>query len=379
MARLKLSVTSPPEETAVDKLWETAAEARAVDPCWLLPNRIVGNGLCVVEGDSSSGKSTFLAHLAASITTGKPWLGRKRSSAANVLWLNAEENPASLIRPRLEIAGADLTRIHWPRADEFGVVKMLYLPMAVSYLRDAIDHYGLALIVIEPLVSFVPPELSLNQEGPARSVVDPLNRLAMTTGCTVIVTRGLRKDRTGPRLTHGSGHGTIASTARSVLVIEQPDPESERRVLRTIKCLAPVRVPAMEYTLDRSKHAPRMADLRDLDGSTDDTAADAIDPGERSVRADAREMLRVLCATEYVAVAQIQSAAEASGLGWRTVVRVKAELGIHSRPNRQMGSFFHEWGPPPGGWPPPSPPVRSTPCALPPKQKSPRKSRKKES
>jgi putative DNA primase/helicase len=373
MSRPQLSVTPPPPESDGKKLWETAAEAQAVDPSWLLPGRIVGNGLCIVEGDSNVGKSTFLCHLAASVTTGRKWMGRKKCAPADVLWLSGEESPASMIRPRLLAAGADLDRVHWPAADDTGVVRPLYLPMAVHQLRDAIDLYGLSMIVIEPLVSFVAPELSLNQEGPARSVVDPLNRLCMQTGCTIIVTRGLRKDRSGPRLTHGSGHGTIGQTARSVLVIDQPDPEQERRILRAIKNMSGTRTPPLEYTLDRSGGAPRMVGLTDLVGADDDAVGDQVDPGERSIRADAREMLRTICATEYVAVTIIQAAAEASGLGWRTVVRVKAELRIHSRPNRQMTQFFHEWGPPLGGWTAPTPPVRSTPCALP----RTRKSRKK--
>lgn len=375
MPKPRLSVVPSPPAPTPQYPWQTADQAQAIQAQWLLPGRIIANGLCIVEGDISTGKSTFLAHLAASITTGKKWLGRPKSAPAGVLWLTGEEDPASMIRPRLAAAGADLARVHWPEPDDTGVVRPLYFPGAVHLLREAIDALHLGMIVIEPLVSFVSHDISLNQEGPARSVVDPLNRLAQQTGCCVVITRGLRKDRTGPRTAHGSGHGTIGGTARSVLVIDRPDPDTERRVLRVVRCSLSARTPPVEYTLDMTAGAPRMVGLHDLAGELDDSAADAVDPGERSIRADAREMLRTLCASEYVPVTTVQAAAEASGLGWRTVVRVKAELQIHSRPNRQGGTFFHEWGPPVGGWNAPLPPVRSTSGALP----RARKSRKKTS
>lgn len=377
MTRPQLQVTPAPDEAAEHKMWRAGNEVQPVPTQWMLPARIVGNGLAIVEGDPGSGKSVFLAHLAAAVTTGSAWLGRPRQSAGRVLWLSGEEDFGSMVAPRLLAAGADLGRVHVPQVDDSGASRHLYLPAAARQLRQAVDELGLSMIVIEPLVSFVPADLSLNQEGPSRAIVDPLNWLAIDTGCTVIVTRGLRKDRTGPRLSHGSGHGTIANTARSVLVVDRPDPDRERRVVRTLKTFGPL-APPLEYDLEQQEQRPpRIIGLAELASAADDAAADAVDPGERSVRADAREMLRTLCATEYVPVTTIQAAAEASGLGWRTVVRVKAELQVHSRPNRTGGNFFHEWGPPMGGWPPPTPPVRSTPCALPSARKSQGKTAKK--
>lgn len=378
MTRPQLKVTPPPpDDGAFEKLWITGDQVAAAEPRWLLPGRVVGNGLVILEGDSSAGKSVFLAHLVSAVTTGKPWLGRPKSAPARVLWLTGEEDFGSMIEPRLYAAGADVGRVVSPRADDTGAVRQLYLPGCMGQLADAVGYYNLAVIIIEPLVSFVGHDISMNQEGPARSVVDPLNRLAFSSGCTVIVTRGLRKDRSGPRLAHGSGHGTIASTARTVLQLERPDPEQERRVLRTIKCgLASGPVLPLEYTHEKTRGAPRIVGLHDLVGA-DDPAAEAVDVGERDTRADARQMLKSMCATNYVPVKTILSAAKESAIGERTLRKVKAELRVHSRWNRQEGTGFHEWGPPLTGWEsspiiPPVQPKRR--AALP---KKPRKSRGK--
>jgi putative DNA primase/helicase len=371
--KLRVAQTEEDSTQSGPSLWQTADVGSAQKPNWLLPNRILSNGLCILEGDPSSGKSVFLAHLAAAVTTGKKWWDRPKQQPADVLWLTGEEDALTHVRPRLAAAKADMRRVHWPARDADGQTKPFYFPQHTHLLQDAITQLGLSLIIIEPLVSFVAPELSLSAEGPARSVVDPLNRLAIATGCCVIVTRGLRKDRTGPRLTHGSGHGTIGHTARSVILIERPDPDRERRVLRSVKYgMCSVRPSAVEYTLEARDGAPVMVGLRNLEGQTDDGAAD-LDGGDREVRTAARELLRNLLATEYVPSKIVLAIAHDSLIGERTLRKAKADLQVHDRWNKTGPTLFHEWGPPLSGWDAiPVPPVQ--PSATLPK---PRKSRGK--
>lgn len=380
MARPKLSVVPPPEEGSgkgEGYQWETASNGKAVARQWLLPGRIVGNGLAVLEGDSSTGKSTLLAHLAACVTTGRAWLGRKKQTPRDVLWLTAEEDARSMVRPRLVTAGCDLERIHWPAADESGMVRQIYLPGGIHTLAAAIEQYQLALIVIEPLISYVDLAVGISHEAPARSVCDPLNQLCMRTGCCIIVTRGLRKDRTGPRSLHGSGAASIGQAARSVLLIERPDPDTEDRILRPVKCGGSRLAPPLKYTLVAEGEAPPvMKGMLEMNRDTDDTSAEAVDPGERDVRADARRLLRTLCATEYVPYERVMESARQSGVGERTLRKVKAELGVHSRQNTGGSICFHEWGPPLGGWPAQGH-TPEKPCSVQPAQKSPKKTRKK--
>jgi len=378
MARPRLSVTPPPDDDSTSSaIWRTGDQVPHEDPQWLLPNRIVANGLCIVEGDSSAGKSTFLAHLAAAVTTGRSWLGRCKAAPAHVLWLNAEESYATLVRPRLLAAQAHEPFIHTPGLDENGILRHFYLPSCIRLLRDAIGAFGLRLIIIEPLVSYTDSSVNLSLEMPARSVVDPLNRLAMDTGCCVVVTRGLRKDRSGPRTGWGSGNGAIGQSARSVLHLERPDELKQRRVLRSFKCGgAGTPAPAIEYVHDVSEGAPRIESLQEIIGP-DDPVGDAVDIGDSDTRADARELLRSVCATDYVPTNDILAMAKKSMIGERTLRKVKAELLVHSRWNRKVGTGFHEWGPPLGGWeaPPITTPVQPKKRAALPKK--PRKSRAK--
>lgn len=352
--KIKQDVVSQKDgETPADSpVWVTGDRVRERQLEWLLPGRIIQGCLTVLEGETSVGKSTFLAALAAAVTTGREWAGRPKGRPESVLWLYAEEDYASMIRPRLKSAGADESRILTPGLDEAGAEKRLYLPASLPLVRQAILERGVKLVIVEPLSSHVGPTCDLNQVNQSRAALDPINRMGLELGATIIVTRGLRKDRTGPRLNHGQGSLAIGDTARCVLVIDRPDLATTRRVLRVVKCGSAGHTPPLEYHLEPTDGAPVVGQLRDLLPSEDDDAADVTDAGERDVRKDAQRMLRLLCAKEWVRVTVIQDAARDAAIGERTLRRAKADLSVRTRQLSDGAGSYHEWGPPEGGFPP---------------------------
>lgn len=330
--------------------YDTIDQVRTRKPSWLLPDRIVRNALAILEGDQGSGKSTLISALVASITTGRRWWSRPKQAPADVLWLAGEEDPASAIRPRLEAAKADMTRVHLPAREEDGSDSRIWMPGSVPRLRAAVDTLHLSLIIIDPLVCYVSADCDLTSEGGARAVVDPLNQLALETGCCVLVTRHLRKNRTGPRLLHGMGSVAIGATARSIMVIDYPDPRTERRIARPVKWSLCRRPPATEYTLAFSGEVPRVDGLCDIAQDADYETGDLADAGERDVRADARTLLRRLLTAGWVDTKAVIQEASTAGIGERTLRTAKAELGVRSRRVGSATPAHWEWGAPKEGW-----------------------------
>lgn len=380
MARPKLSVAPMPDEDSVKRegyQCDSFAQVRQEHMPYLLPGRIVANGLSILEGDPNCGKSTFLAHLVASITTGKPWLGRKKQQPRNVLWLFAEDAASSMVLPRLVAAGADVSRVKKPEPDCDGMIRQLCFPRSMPVLYELVARFDLALVIIEPVVSYVEVDCNLNVEQLARSVMDPLNQMGIRTNCCVIVTRGLKKDRRGPRHTHGSGHGSILSCARSANVIDRPNEFGAGRILRTLKCGGTRDTPALSYNLVGAPgDAPTMGGLVELTSDQDDYAGDQMDIGERGVLVEARTLLRTLLDSEYVPSKEVIQIAKDAGISERSLNKIKAELKVHSKHERQSRPYYVAWGPPLHGWPAaPDAPVAPLPVA--PLPKKPRKSRKK--
>jgi len=334
------------EETTDDAeriAYETAERVKAQKPQWLLPGRIIANGLAILEGDQGAGKSTLLSGLVAAITSGRKWWSRPRQKPQNVLWLAGEEDPGSAIKPRLAAAKADLSRVFFPQSIDPTRSVRFSLPGSVPALRDAIKRLELALIVIDPLVCYADGHCDLNSELGARAVVDPLNQLALATGCCPLMTRHLRKDRTGPRHLHGLGSMGIGAAARSIIVLDYPDLRTERRVCRVVKCSFSPNTLATEFTLAYEAGVPTMTGIREIPRDDDQETGDLADPGERDVRADARLLLRRLLSDGPVMTVAIYDEAEKAGIGQRTLRTAKAELGITSRRVGASTPAHWEW------------------------------------
>jgi AAA domain len=76
--------------------------------------RIARRKLTLIAGDPGLGKSHIGLDVVARITSGKPWPEQDSNSAplGSCIILSAEDAIDDVLRPRLEAAGADLTRVH---------------------------------------------------------------------------------------------------------------------------------------------------------------------------------------------------------------------------------------------------------------------------
>src|SRR4051812_25340935 len=79
---------------------------------WLWPGRIPAGKITVLDGDPGLGKSTLALDLAARVSMGASMPdGSSGVGRASVVLLSAEDGLADTIRPRLDAAGADASRV----------------------------------------------------------------------------------------------------------------------------------------------------------------------------------------------------------------------------------------------------------------------------
>ena len=79
---------------------------------WLWYPYISLGKLTIVQGDPGEGKTTLVFAVIAALTTGEPLPECGSASAAmNVIYQTAEDGLADTIKPRLESAGADCSRV----------------------------------------------------------------------------------------------------------------------------------------------------------------------------------------------------------------------------------------------------------------------------
>lgn len=337
------------EETIAEQ-WVSAATISSERVNWLWPQLIVGNALAIVEGDKGVGKTTLLAAIVAAVTNGTKLLGRRKGPLASALWLAGEVPYDSFVTPRLIAAGADMSRVQYPAKDSRGFRRRLILPNQVGLLEKTITHFGAKVAVIDPLASFTSPESDLRSDQSTHQTLDPLIDLAGATGCAIILSRHLSKDRSGPRICQGLGGAAVGGAAQSVLAIDWPDRKSARRILRAVACNPARELLCMEYSLKDQGGAPVMHATRWLSAEEDDEEGNQLDVGERDVRGDARRLLRLVIGKEWISVPSILKEAQNASISERTLRTAKAELKIPTRPNRRSVPRCWEWGPPKGGW-----------------------------
>lgn len=90
------------------------AEVECEQVQWVWSGRIPLGMLTVLDGQPKAGKSTVVADLVARVTTGTDMPDNTKSDLhgpACVLYLTAEDDLATVLKPRLDAAGADCNQV----------------------------------------------------------------------------------------------------------------------------------------------------------------------------------------------------------------------------------------------------------------------------
>jgi hypothetical protein len=126
---------------------------------WVWPTRIPLGKVTVLDGDPGFGKSTIAVDIAARVSTGCAMPDGAPGIDGSVLILNAEDGPADTIVPRLKAAGANLERIKILQTipSDSGE-RQPDIPDDIASIEAAAVSVGAKLIIIDPLMAFLPPQ-----------------------------------------------------------------------------------------------------------------------------------------------------------------------------------------------------------------------------
>jgi putative DNA primase/helicase len=209
---------------------------------WLWHGRIAYGKLNVIDGDPGLGKSVMLLDLAARLTTGTPMpdsTATGRHEPANVLLMCAEDGLGDTIRPRLDAAGADITRVKQRDfyEDDRGNERLPILPDDIGQIITDILEHSAKLVVIDPIFAYIGAKISTKDDKEMRKALQPLKVAAEQTGAAIVVVRHLNKQASDNALYRGSASIAIAAQARSVLMVapDPDDPTKERRIIAGVK------------------------------------------------------------------------------------------------------------------------------------------------
>jgi putative DNA primase/helicase len=327
-------------------------EAKPVDYLWpgWLPLRM----LSLLEGDPGLGKTLILLDLVARVTRGWPMPPGPRGvppvrPPGQVLLMAAEDSAEHALRPRLDAAGADLSRVHLLDAVDIGGERRHpTLPWNVDLIEEVIRSNAVGLWAVDPLTAFADPGLSVNRDQDVRRVTTRLKGLAERTGCAVLLLRHLNKATGGRALYRGAGSIGIVAAARATLVVGRHPTEPGRNVLAMSKFnLGPYPL-SLAYAAEGAGLSARVSWI----GHSELKAEEILGPGpdRRGGATEAAAWLQVVLMAEGPLLAtDVVARGQAAGFSVRTLYRAKAAVGAVSVKDEFAGRW--SWALPPANVP----------------------------
>jgi len=307
---------------------------------WLWKSRIVLGKLNLVDGDPGLGKSAVTIDLAARVSAGKPWPDGSECESGGVVVLSAEDGLADTIRPRFDAAGGDPSRVVAVSTvpDEEGNERQLSIPGDLHIIEAAIERVGAVLVIIDPLMAFLPGEVNSHRDQDVRRALAPLARLAERTGAAVVVVRHLNKATGGNALYRGGGSIGIVGAARSGLLVAKHPEDDNRRVLAGIKSNLAAPAPSLVFSLSSTESGAVRVDWKGetpLDASA--LLSAPTDHEERSALSEAQELLREVLSDGPQPASDVRREADSAGVAKRTLDRARQSLGVLSEREGEAG------------------------------------------
>ncbi|MEV4239674.1 AAA family ATPase [Nocardia sp. NPDC049737] len=331
------------------RLWAAVDLHASQQREWLATGHVPKSAVTLLVGDEGIGKSLWWVWLLYYVTTGKPSpeFGIPAREPADVIIVATEDDWATTVLPRMEVAKVDLTRVHVIATEQDGSGSPTF-PEDFVTVRDAADKTKPALIVIDAWLDTVSSKLSVRDPQQARQALHPWKELATGTGAAVLLLTHTNRVSTANARDKYGATAELRKKARMTL-FAQADPDDD-----TCMIVGPEKsniARAAEATRFRKKPVQRFEPTDEDDGtvplleyvglvgkSSRDLIAEAFhgpeddDANDTNEFDDAMEWLRWYLVSEHkgnqVAGRVVKAAAKAEGHKERTLQRAAKALNV---------------------------------------------------
>jgi putative DNA primase/helicase len=303
---------------------------------WLWPGYLPLGMFCGLEGDPGEGKSLITIDIAARITTGSGFPDGAKCEPGSVIIISGEDDPAVTLRPRLEAAGADLSRVLLWTKD------LPTLPKDLPELLRSIKDFHPRLAILDPVDCFYGDKIDPNSNPSVRRVLRPLADCASRLSCTILGVRHLNKDaKVSKAIYRGSGSIGFAGQARAVFLANPTREDPDLRAFARVKGNLSKPPPTLGYRIveagiTTSNGTEIKTQKVDWTGPLNATADDLLrepDASPRGPKPDkletAKTFLRqVLADGTWHQSTRIIEAAKTQGVGYRTLMDATLALRV---------------------------------------------------
>jgi putative DNA primase/helicase len=303
-------------------------------PEWLWERWLPAGSLALLVGRQGAGKSTWAAHVVASLASGRPLAGDQARPPVNAGHLSLEE-PDGRVVARLSAAGARLERVHLlglvhDAGDEGRAwTRPWQLPGDCDLLAERIRGLDLGLVVVDGLGYLIRGDS--HNYAVVGSALAGLAQLAAATGAAVLGVTHPPKGSSDPT-TAAIGSTAWTSIPRVVIVLGRDPDDEERRVVRVAKTnfAEPPAGWSWRIGSDDERQVGYVADVRVSDVEAGALVAAPETAEERGAVGEAADWLADALSAGPVTAKELLAGGRAAGHAERTVRRAKDRLGIRA-------------------------------------------------
>jgi hypothetical protein len=246
------------QNTESDRLGCTqqASEITKEHRVWLWPGYLGRNRVAHFGGASTEGKSPVTLDLAARVSAGLPWPDGRPNELGpmSVIILAAEDDWADTIIPRLDLVGANLSKIHRFFVMQKSVEITPNIEDDCRRLEDQIRTIGdVGLVIIDPITNYLGSR-KMNAEEEIRSgILMPLSLVARQNDCAIVTVGHLNKRGNDAALLQRlMGCAAFGGVMRDVFMFGN-DPEDEDVYAHVMAEIRNKSAPKLKYKTEAVK------------------------------------------------------------------------------------------------------------------------------
>ena len=199
---------------------------------WLVPQLLPLGEVSLLGADGGTGKGIWQAQLIAYVTAGRTsgFFPQPPEKTGSVLIFSGEDDPGKVLKARLTAAGADMSRVMVVTSDAYFARTGSPLCIPDTSFAKYVGKAAPALVIIDPLQSFLPAGVEMASRNQMRSALLPLKALCAKHGCAALISMHTNKRANVSGRARLADSSDIWDIARSVLMMGR-DKNSEKLYL----------------------------------------------------------------------------------------------------------------------------------------------------
>ena len=305
----------------------SGVEAR--EPSYLISPYLPEGMLAIMGGVSGAGKTYLVLSWAAAVSNGQRLPFQRQADPTPpqgyVYYFTQENDPNTVIRPRLDLLGANLDRILIQASTG------TYEPLTMNdpRLEEAAKEYPPALVIFDPIQSYLGGGVDMSRAEQVRPTLDWLGDYAKRHKCSIVLISHMSKPGRGEvsALDRLLGSSDFRNAARSIVIVGRDPSDKETRVFAHGKNSIGEPGPSQRYHITSRGIT--------YDGPSELTADDIIkqsaqtrDKPAATLTATMAKLEALLGAEGWATLGQVETWQMMEGIAKTTLYRARSELAL---------------------------------------------------